>query len=59
MSKRGVALRSAGEGVCQIELASEDMGAYGIDLGTDVAQLLLKLSDALLKHCPWVTWRDR
>jgi threonylcarbamoyladenosine tRNA methylthiotransferase CDKAL1 len=37
----------ASEGVRMIELASEDMGAYGIDLGTNIVELLLKLSDSL------------
>jgi threonylcarbamoyladenosine tRNA methylthiotransferase CDKAL1 len=41
------ARQAAAEGVVQIELASEDMGAYGVDIGTNVAELLLKLSDAL------------
>lgn len=41
------ALQAAEEGVCQIELASEDMGAYGVDIGTNIAELLLQLSDAL------------
>lgn len=35
------------EGVCQIELASEDMGAYGVDIGTNIVELLRRLSDAL------------
>jgi len=35
------------EGVRMIELASEDMGAYGVDLGTNIVELLLKLSDEL------------
>jgi len=43
----GRALQAASEGVCQIELASEDMGAYGFDLGTNIVELLLRLSDAL------------
>jgi len=38
---------AADEGVRYIELASEDMGAYGTDIGTNIAELLLKLSDAL------------
>lgn len=38
---------AAAEGVCQIELASEDMGAYGIDIGTDIVQLMKRLSDEL------------
>merc|ERR1719161_3417822 len=41
------ALEAAAEGVCQIELASEDMGAYGVDIGTDIVQLLRRLSDEL------------
>jgi len=43
----GRARQAASEGICQIELASEDMGAYGLDLGTNIVELLLKLSDAL------------
>mmetsp|Transcript_123825 Transcript_123825/g.241068 ORF Transcript_123825/g.241068 Transcript_123825/m.241068 type:complete len:554 (+) Transcript_123825:98-1759(+) len=41
------ARQAASDGVCQIELASEDMGAYGTDIGTNIAELLLRLSDAL------------
>eukprot|EP00746_Dinoflagellata_sp_MGD_P069686 gnl/MRDRNA2_/MRDRNA2_28521_c0_seq1.p1 gnl/MRDRNA2_/MRDRNA2_28521_c0~~gnl/MRDRNA2_/MRDRNA2_28521_c0_seq1.p1 ORF type:complete len:555 (-),score=105.72 gnl/MRDRNA2_/MRDRNA2_28521_c0_seq1:37-1701(-) len=41
------AKQAAAEGVCQIELASEDMGAYGLDIGVNIAQLLLRLSDEL------------
>mmetsp|Transcript_11562 Transcript_11562/g.25427 ORF Transcript_11562/g.25427 Transcript_11562/m.25427 type:complete len:568 (+) Transcript_11562:43-1746(+) len=41
------AKQAAAEGVCQIELASEDMGAYGVDIGTDIVQLLKRLSDEL------------
>ena len=41
------ALQAASEGVCHIELASEDMGAYGVDIGSNIAELLLRLSDAL------------
>jgi len=41
------ALQVAQEGVCQIELASEDMGAYGVDIGTNIVELLRRLSDAL------------
>jgi len=37
----------ASEGVRMIELASEDMGAYGIDIGTNIVELLLQLSDSL------------
>merc|ERR1719336_448242 len=38
---------AASEGVRHIELASEDMGAYGMDIGANIADLLLKLSDSL------------
>mmetsp|Transcript_33245 Transcript_33245/g.75746 ORF Transcript_33245/g.75746 Transcript_33245/m.75746 type:complete len:550 (+) Transcript_33245:66-1715(+) len=38
---------AAAEGACQVELASEDMGAYGLDIGTNIAELLLQLSDQL------------
>jgi len=41
------AKQAARDGVCYIELASEDMGAYGADIGTNIAELLLRLSDAL------------
>lgn len=41
------ALQAVSEGVCQIELASEDMGAYGVDIGTNIVELLLRLSDAM------------
>ncbi|CAE7818360.1 cdkal1 [Symbiodinium sp. CCMP2456] len=44
------ALEAASEGVCQIELASEDMGAFGLDIGTNIAELLVRLSDALPPH---------
>jgi len=37
----------AAEGVCQIELASEDMGAYGVDIGTNIVELLNAVCDAL------------
>merc|ERR1712136_210647 len=36
----GRALQAAGEGVSEVWLTSEDTGAYGIDLGTDIARLL-------------------
>jgi threonylcarbamoyladenosine tRNA methylthiotransferase CDKAL1 len=35
------------EGVSEIWLSSEDTGAYGIDLGTDIGQLLLALLEVL------------
>lgn len=53
----GRALQVAKEGVCAIELASEDMGAYGVDIGVDIVQLLLRLSDALLEAAPGVMLR--
>lgn len=43
----GRALQAASEGACQIELASEDMGAYGVDIGTNIIELMTRLSDAL------------
>ncbi|CAK9061592.1 unnamed protein product [Durusdinium trenchii] len=42
------AREAVAEGVCHIELASEDMGAYGYDRKTNIGELLLRLSDALL-----------
>lgn len=42
------ALQAAAEGVSEIWLASEDTGAYGLDIGTDVAALLGRLADTLL-----------
>jgi threonylcarbamoyladenosine tRNA methylthiotransferase CDKAL1 len=47
----------AAEGVRHVELASEDMGAYGVDIGTNIAELLLRLSDALLHDFPGVMIR--
>jgi len=41
------ALQAVSEGVCHIELASEDMGAYGADIGSNIGELLLRLSDSL------------
>jgi len=41
------AKQAAAEGVCQIDLASEDMGAYGVDIGTNIVELLHRLSDSL------------
>jgi len=41
------ALTAASEGASEIWLASEDTGAYGIDLGTDIASLLGRVADAL------------
>jgi len=43
----GRALQAASEGASEIWLASEDTGAYGIDLGTNVADLLAKVADSL------------
>ena len=41
-------LRACEEGVTEIWMTSEDTGAYGLDMGTDIAQLL-KL---LVSHIP-------
>ena len=37
------------EGVKQIWLTSEDLGAYGIDIGTDIASLLFKIVNEIEK----------
>jgi len=42
------ALRAASEGVSEVWLTSEDTGAYGIDIGTDIGQLLNRVADALM-----------
>jgi threonylcarbamoyladenosine tRNA methylthiotransferase CDKAL1 len=41
------AVQAASEGVTEVWLASEDTGAYGIDLGTNIASLMLRIADAL------------
>lgn len=41
------ALLAASEGASEVWLASEDTGAWGIDLGTDIAALLGRVADAL------------
>mmetsp|Transcript_84719 Transcript_84719/g.133808 ORF Transcript_84719/g.133808 Transcript_84719/m.133808 type:complete len:565 (-) Transcript_84719:25-1719(-) len=41
------AFQAASEGVSEVWLASEDTGAYGIDLGTNIVTLLEKVADAL------------
>lgn len=41
------ALLGASEGASEIWLASEDTGAYGLDIGTNIANLLNSLADAL------------
>ena len=38
---------AAAEGVAEVWLSSEDTGAYGIDIGTDISQLLRALCEAL------------
>ena len=38
---------AAAEGVSEVWLSSEDTGAYGIDIGTDVGELLRAVCDAL------------
>lgn len=48
------ALQAAAEGVSEVWLASEDTGAYGIDLGTSIASLLRRLADALAESHPGV-----
>ena len=44
------------EGVKQIWLTSEDLGAYGIDLGTDIVQLLIAIL-AVIEKAPDVMLR--
>eukprot|EP00441_Pelagodinium_beii_P037027 CAMPEP_0197637838 /NCGR_PEP_ID=MMETSP1338-20131121/12936_1 /TAXON_ID=43686 ORGANISM="Pelagodinium beii, Strain RCC1491" /NCGR_SAMPLE_ID=MMETSP1338 /ASSEMBLY_ACC=CAM_ASM_000754 /LENGTH=520 /DNA_ID=CAMNT_0043210315 /DNA_START=34 /DNA_END=1592 /DNA_ORIENTATION=- len=41
------ALQAVSEGVSEIWLTSEDTGAYGLDIGTNIASLLPKVADAL------------
>merc|ERR1719440_1811166 len=41
------ALQAAAEGVSEVWLASEDTGAFGIDIGTNIAALLRRIADAL------------
>lgn len=43
----GRALKAAAEGASEIWLASEDTGAYGIDIGTNIANLLNSVADAI------------
>eukprot|EP00927_Polykrikos_kofoidii_P066380 TRINITY_DN61992_c0_g1_i1.p1 TRINITY_DN61992_c0_g1~~TRINITY_DN61992_c0_g1_i1.p1 ORF type:complete len:613 (+),score=88.23 TRINITY_DN61992_c0_g1_i1:78-1841(+) len=41
------ALQASAEGVSEVWMTSEDTGAYGIDIGTNIAALLKRVSDAL------------
>mmetsp|Transcript_2871 Transcript_2871/g.6924 ORF Transcript_2871/g.6924 Transcript_2871/m.6924 type:complete len:564 (-) Transcript_2871:56-1747(-) len=41
------ALQAASEGASEIWLASEDTGAYGLDIGSNIAILLNKVADSL------------
>jgi threonylcarbamoyladenosine tRNA methylthiotransferase CDKAL1 len=41
------AKRSASEGVSEVWLTSEDTGAYGLDIGTNIANLLRQVADSL------------
>lgn len=43
----GRALQAASEGVSEVWLTSEDTGAYGLDIGTDIGSLLHRVSDSL------------
>ena len=38
------------EGVCELWLTSEDTGAYGRDIGTNIAELLWQMVDVLPEH---------
>eukprot|EP00033_Pygsuia_biforma_P001909 GCRY01002130.1.p1 GENE.GCRY01002130.1~~GCRY01002130.1.p1 ORF type:complete len:471 (+),score=111.85 GCRY01002130.1:180-1592(+) len=42
--------KALGEGVKEIRLTSEDVGAYGIDIGTTIAALLQQLTAILEEH---------
>uniref|UniRef100_A0A0G4GDV1 Threonylcarbamoyladenosine tRNA methylthiotransferase n=1 Tax=Chromera velia CCMP2878 TaxID=1169474 RepID=A0A0G4GDV1_9ALVE len=42
--------RAIAEGVQQIWLTSEDTGAYGLDIGTDIVELLEKVVESLPPH---------
>lgn len=44
------ALQAVEEGVTEIWLTSEDTGAYGLDIGSNIAKLLNKVADALPEH---------
>lgn len=41
------ALQAAAEGASEVWLTSEDTGAYGLDIGTHIANLLNRVADAL------------
>ncbi|CAJ1395522.1 unnamed protein product [Effrenium voratum] len=44
------ALQAVAEGVSEVWLTSEDTGAYGLDIGTNIALLLRRVADALPEH---------
>ncbi|CAE7235023.1 cdkal1 [Symbiodinium natans] len=44
------ALQAASEGVSEVWLTSEDTGAYGLDIGTNIASLLNRVADSLPEH---------
>jgi len=43
----GRALQAATEGIREVWLTSEDTGAYGLDIGTNIASLLRRVADSL------------
>jgi len=43
----GRALQAVAEGVSEVWLTSEDTGAYGLDIGTDISSLLHRIADVL------------
>lgn len=45
------AVQAFSEGVKEIWLTSEDTGAYGIDLGTNIVSLLRKLVEVIPQEC--------
>ncbi|EFN84849.1 CDKAL1-like protein [Harpegnathos saltator] len=45
------ALQAFEEGVCELWITSEDTGAYGRDIGTNLPELLWKLVDVIPESC--------
>lgn len=45
------AIKASKEGVKEIWLTSEDTGAYGRDIGTDIAALMMEILKVLPKEC--------
>lgn len=45
------AKQSFNEGVCEVWLTSEDTGAYGIDIGVSLPELLWQLVEVIPEGC--------